>query len=164
MQSMVGWLSLFLSVCFLNGAESTNGPSVNALSLKIKAEKNRIIPFEPVFLSVTISNMAATPISLPGRWRSSFRFQVRDSGVGEWRDIREWWKPSLSQPPLPAVSLNANEVQTVRIMLYTFNPQYEQLFVPGHAYLVRACLDNENVSSQAELTALDVPSNDGLSI
>ena len=109
---MVGWLSLFLSVCFLNGAESTNGPSVNALSLKIKAEKNRIIPFEPVFLSVTISNMAATPISLPGRWRSSFRFQVRDSGVGEWRDIREWWKPSLSQPPLPAVSLNANEVQT----------------------------------------------------
>jgi len=45
-------------------------------------------------------------------------------------------------------------------MLYTFNPQYEQLFVPGHAYLVRACLDNENVSIQAEITALDVPADE----
>jgi hypothetical protein len=139
--------------------------TASVLSISVSVAKNKLIPYEPLSLSITISNGTDKSLSVPENCQDMIRIQIRELGKKEWSAIQKWWKPALSHPPLPPIALKPGDKQVVSFMIYTFNSDYELLFKPGQTYSVRACIYSSKPPIDAaspiiEIEGLNIPTNE----
>lgn len=162
---IVGILLFFFAVIGLSSKAQVTNAALNGVTVSIDVAKQQIISYEPLFVSVTISNQSGDRVSIPGNWQSIIRIQVRATNETSWREIQKWWQPAISQPPTPPLSLNPQESQSVNLMLYTFNSGYDLLVESGRAYAIRACFQCakpfvDTASEPALISVLDTPTSE----
>lgn len=133
--------------CCVSGWMLTTGTiygadvSASHLYLSLGVAKTRLIPYEPLLLRVVISNKSDSVVLLiPGRWESLVGIEMREELQKDWQPLIRWWRPEVSQPPLPALELEPGHAASVDMGFYPFNQQGEWLFLRGHTYQLQALL------------------------
>lgn len=158
------WLCLFLAIPLLIQSKKCKGETADraersSVRITLECAKTVLLPYEPLYVKVTLTNEGAVSILIPGRWKEMLRFEYKDVKAASWEEIAEWWRPSITIPPLPPVELETRESTSVRKVLYSFDPMGKALFEPGRAYVLRALMRSANpkLVLESNESHIDVP-------
>src|SRR5208282_5422888 len=99
-----------LSVLFLAVECLAASGRASDLQLAVKAQKDILLPYEPVSLQVMVTNTSSNASHpIPGRWSSMVTVEFAGEKEDHWKRASIWWRPSAGQPPLPPIELGPSE-------------------------------------------------------
>lgn len=133
--------------------------------LMISCQSTNLVPFEPLLVHVEVLN--ATPsqeIRIPGRWEQLVQIEIRCVSDTDYVPMRRWWRPPVSEPPLPDTVLEPGSSVAVDMGFYPFDRDDKLLLEQGQSYEVRASLGiprlSTNIVSNIQVVQIAEPASE----